>query len=56
MGLSLRRLRQDTGLRLTDYGFKANRKAIQTMVAYCYEQGIMRKLVEPEDWFLVTGS
>jgi len=56
MGLSLNRLQQDTGLPLTDYGFKANRKAIETMIAYCYEQGILRKLVEPEDLFLVTDS
>ena len=56
MGLSLRRLQQDTGLKLTDYGFQANRKAIETMIAYCYEQGIIRKLVQPEDLFLATDS
>ncbi len=56
MGLSLNRLQQETGLRLTDYGFKANRKAIQTMIAYCYEQGILPKLVEPEEMFLEADS
>ncbi|MPZ13013.1 MAG: hypothetical protein GEU73_01070 [Chloroflexi bacterium] len=56
MGLSLRRLQQDTGLRLTDYGFQANRKAIETMIAYCYEQGILRKLVQPEDLFLLPDT
>jgi 4,5-dihydroxyphthalate decarboxylase len=56
MGLSLSRLRADTGLQLTDYGFNANRNAIRTMIAYCYEQGIIKRLVEPEDLFLATDS
>lgn len=54
MGLNLRRLKQETGLSLTDYGFQVNRTCIRTMIAYCYEQGIIRKLVEPEDLFAFT--
>ena len=56
MGLSLTRLQAETGLRLTDYGFKANRSAIRTMITYCYERDIIRKLYEPEEPFLVADS
>jgi len=56
MGLSLKRLESETGLRLSPYGFKANRKCIQTMIAYCYEQGIVRRLYEPEEIFLLLDS
>jgi len=52
MGVSLKRLNQVTGLTLTDYGFKANRDCIRTMIAYCFEQGIISKLPEPEEVFL----
>jgi hypothetical protein len=56
MGLSLKRLREVAGLELPDYGFQANRDAIRLMIAYCYEQGIIRTLFEPEDLFLLTDS
>jgi 4,5-dihydroxyphthalate decarboxylase len=56
MGLSLKRLEGETGLRLSPYGFKANRKCIQTMIAYSYEQGIIRRLYEPEELFLLLDS
>lgn len=56
MGAGLSRLRQETGLTLTDYGFKANRQANQTMIAYCYEQGVIQNLVSPEELFLVSDS
>jgi len=56
MGLSLSRLRDVTGLVLPEYGFRANRTAIQTMIAYCYEQGVIRRLVQPEDLFLLIES
>lgn len=55
-GLSLRRLRELAGLTLPSYGFQENRRAIRVMIAYCYEQGIIRKLYEPEDVFLLTDS
>lgn len=54
MGVSLRRLNHETGLKLTDYGFKTNRDCIRTMIGHCYEQGIIRRLVEPEELFLLT--
>jgi len=41
---------------LTEYGFRARRAAIETIISYCYEQGIIRKLVAPENLFLVTES
>jgi len=56
MGISLRRLNQETGLKLTDYGFKTNEECIRTMIAYCYEQGIIRRLAEPEELFLLTDT
>ena len=32
-------------------GFQANRKAIRLLVHYCYEQGLIRTLFEPEELF-----
>jgi 4,5-dihydroxyphthalate decarboxylase len=56
MGLSLSQLTQTTGLKLPPHGMGANRDCLRTMIAYCYEQGIIRKLVEPEDVFLLADS
>jgi 4,5-dihydroxyphthalate decarboxylase len=56
MGVSLRRLRETTGLQLPAHGFQQNRRAIQTMISYAYEQGIIKKLVDPEEIFLLTDS
>ncbi len=56
MGLSLRRVREATGLELPPHGLAANRTCLRTMIAYCYEQGIIRKLVDPEDVFLLPDS
>jgi 4,5-dihydroxyphthalate decarboxylase len=50
------RLEQETGRSLTASGFQANRTAIQTMICYCYEQGIITHIVDPEDRFLLTDS
>lgn len=56
MGLSLRRLKESAGLTLPGYGFQENRPCIQHMIAYSYEQGVIRKLVDPEDLFLLPDS
>ncbi len=55
-GISLRRLREVTGMGLPDYGFQINRRAIQTMIAYCYEQGIIQRIYDPEELFLLTDT
>lgn len=55
-GLSLKRLNEEMGLSLPEYGFGANRDAIRLMIAYCYEQGIITNLLEPEDVFLLAES
>ncbi len=44
------------GRSLTGYGFTANRPAIREMIAYCYEQDIIRRLYDPEELFLLTDS
>jgi 4,5-dihydroxyphthalate decarboxylase len=56
MGLSLRRLRSEVGLGLPGYGFQENRPAIRAMISSCYEQGIIKKLIDPEDVFLSTDT
>jgi 4,5-dihydroxyphthalate decarboxylase len=56
MGLSLSRLQQVTGLGLPSHGMAANRQCIRAMIAYCYEQGVIKRLVEPEEIFLLTET
>jgi 4,5-dihydroxyphthalate decarboxylase len=56
MGVSLRRLREDLGIQLPAHGFQENRRAIQTMIAYAYEQGIITRLVDPDEIFLLTDT
>jgi 4,5-dihydroxyphthalate decarboxylase len=56
MGVSLRRFRETTGRDLPTHGFQENRQAIQTMIAYAYEQGIINRLVNPEEIFLLTDT
>jgi 4,5-dihydroxyphthalate decarboxylase len=34
------------------YGIEPNRTAIRMMIHYCYEQGLIRKLYEPEELFV----
>jgi 4,5-dihydroxyphthalate decarboxylase len=51
-----RRLEQETGRVFTGFGFQNNLAAIREMVAYCYEQGIIRSLSDPEDLFLLSDS
>lgn len=47
---------KDIGAYPLRYGLKSNRAAIRMMVQYCYEQGLIRRLYEPEDLFLDVGS
>jgi 4,5-dihydroxyphthalate decarboxylase len=55
-GLYLRRLESETSARYPDYGFKANRRTIETMIQYCHEQGAITKRVDPEEIFLLTDT
>jgi len=56
MGLEADQLISRLGIGLPKHGFAANRGSIRTMLGYCYEQGITRRLREPEDVFLLTDS
>jgi 4,5-dihydroxyphthalate decarboxylase len=47
-------LERDLGRDLTGYGFAANRPAIREMIAYSYEQGIIRRLYDPEELFVLS--
>lgn len=49
-------IEQSTGRTLTAYGYEVNARTIQEMLAYCYEQGIIRRLYHPEEVFLLTDS
>ncbi|HLQ31323.1 MAG TPA: hypothetical protein VK457_01425, partial [Chloroflexota bacterium] len=51
MGMETGKLRQ-MGLFPDQYGLGPNRLAIRMMVQYCYEQGLIRTLYEPEDLFV----
>jgi 4,5-dihydroxyphthalate decarboxylase len=50
MGLATRWL-GDLGLFPDRYGLEANRAAVQTMIDYCYEQGVIRTRFEPDELF-----
>jgi 4,5-dihydroxyphthalate decarboxylase len=54
-GLSLKRL-EEAGVPFPNYGFKTNRESIKMMIQYCFEQGIITKLLEPEDLFLLRDT
>jgi 4,5-dihydroxyphthalate decarboxylase len=54
-GLDLQVLEQ-AGIALPNHGLKANRDCVRTMVHYCYAQGIIRRLYEPEELFLLPDS
>jgi 4,5-dihydroxyphthalate decarboxylase len=51
-----RRLGADTGRPLLESGFAATREGIRTGIAFAYEQGIIRKLYDPEELFLLPQS
>jgi 4,5-dihydroxyphthalate decarboxylase len=55
-GLSLKRLEEESGVAHPGYGFRENRENIRTMLQYCYEQGVIRKLYQPEELFLQTET
>lgn len=50
MGLGVGELRS-MGLFPPPQGFQANRQAVRIMIHACYEQGLIRTLLEPEDLF-----
>ncbi len=52
MGLAPREL-FDMGLFPDEYGLEPNRAAVRMMVQYCYEQGLIRRLYEPDELFVV---
>jgi 4,5-dihydroxyphthalate decarboxylase len=52
MNLDVRTL-EDMGVFPIGYGLEANRQAVRTMVQYCYEQGLIQRLFEPEELFCV---
>jgi 4,5-dihydroxyphthalate decarboxylase len=54
-GLDLARLDRE-GVPLPDHGFRANFKSIQLMIAYAYEQGVIRHIYTPEQLFLLTDT
>lgn len=51
MGIEVRRLRA-MGVFPQAYGVGPHRMAIRMMIEYCYEQGLIRTLFEPEDLFV----
>ena len=51
MGIKTSALRE-MGLFPDQYGLAPNRAAVRMMVQYCYEQGLIRKLYEPEELFV----
>jgi len=51
MDIEIRRLRE-LGVFPADYGLAANRAAVRLMIQYCYEQGLIRALPEPEELFV----
>jgi len=55
-GLALKKLEAEAGITLPDYGLRQNRENIRTMIQYCYEQGVIRKLYTPEKLFLLPDS
>jgi 4,5-dihydroxyphthalate decarboxylase len=52
-GLSVGELRA-MGLFPRPDGFRANRDAVLMLVHYCFEQGVIRNLLEPEELFVAT--
>jgi len=53
MNLDVRAL-ESMGVFPIGYGLEPNRPAIRMMIQYCYEQGLIRTLFEPEDLFAET--
>lgn len=55
-GLSVQLLEEVAGVSFPEYGFKANRENVKIMIQYCFEQGIITKIFEPEELFLLTDT
>jgi len=55
-GLSLKRLEEEAGVAPLGYGFRENRENLRTMIQYCYEQGVIRRMYRPEELFLLTET
>lgn len=55
-GLSLKNLEEKAGVLFPGYGFKANRENVKMMIHYCFEQGIIARLFDPEELFLLTNT
>jgi len=53
MDLDVEKLR-DLGVLSLEYGIAPNRPAIRMMIHYCYEQGLIRRLYDPEELFEET--
>lgn len=51
-GVSLFELERATGMFLPEHGLESNRQCIETMIRHCYDQGVIRRRLEPEDLFL----
>jgi 4,5-dihydroxyphthalate decarboxylase len=51
MGIDTKALRE-LGLFPDQYDLEPNRAAVRMMIQYCYEQGLIRRLYEPEDLFV----
>ena len=51
MGLEVKKLKE-MGVFPTQYGLGPNRRAIALMIQYCYEQGLVQTLFEPEELFV----
>lgn len=50
MGLEVEKLKE-MGVFPAPYGLGPNRRAVALMIQYCYEQGLIRTLFEPEELF-----
>lgn len=55
MGMEVETLKE-MGVFPAQYGLAPNRRAISMMIQYCYEQGLIRTLIEPEELFTPTES
>lgn len=53
-GVSLFELEKATGMFLPDHGLEANRQCIETMIRYCYEQGLIRRRLESDELFALS--
>ncbi len=55
-GNDLQRLEREAGIGYGEHGLAYNRTAIETMLAWCFEQGIVSRHYRAEDMFLLPGT